>query len=165
MTDRNKSELLASRPDEFGVTRMKSLADKQRLHISDVLRRLREHFAEWPCPAGFEHELMRFAYYEGCGYRWECCREILDEAAPFAVGQELVANHGFRWLMIRSGRSWRYGVVHPALDRPIDLASLPDDNWKGEEYDQPPGPGKMTLDSLETIVDRLRKMSTGADPR
>ncbi len=125
-----------------------------------MLRRLREHFPkEWPgCIEGHEHDLMGFAYYEGCGHRWECCRELLAEAAPFALGQALVADHGFRWVMIRSGRSWRHGVEHPALGRPIDLASLEDGSWNEEEYDQPPCPGRMTLDSLETIVRKLREL-------
>jgi hypothetical protein len=68
-----------------------------------------------------------------------------------------VANHGFRWAIVRSGRTWRYAVAHPALDRPIDLASLEDGSWNEEEYDQPPCPGRMTLESLPTIIERVRK--------
>jgi hypothetical protein len=141
---------------------VKSLTDKQRAHIADVLRRLREHFpGAWPgCAEGHEHRLMEFAYYEGCGHRpgWECCRDLLAKAAPFAVGQELVAHHGFRWVMFGSGRAWRYGVVHPALDRPLDLAALEDGSWCEEEYDQPPAPGRTTLESLPTIVERVGKL-------
>jgi hypothetical protein len=144
---------------------VKSLTDEQRAYIADVLRRLRDHFPAWSSRAeGHEHDLMGFAYYEGCGHRWECCRAILDEAAPFAVGQELVANHGFRWVMIRSGRSLRYGAEHPALDRPIDLASLQDGSWNEREYDQPPSPGEKTFASLETIVERVRQIASEAEP-
>src|SRR4051794_36493088 len=103
---------------------VRSLTPAEEASIEDVLRRLREHFPAWPCSRGYEHDLMGFAYYEGCSHRWACCREILAEAAPFALGRGLVTHHGFRWVMIRSVRSWRYGAEHPALGRPIDLASL-----------------------------------------
>jgi hypothetical protein len=103
-----------------------------------------------------------FAYYEGCGHRWQCCREILAEAAPLALGRELVTRHGFRGVMIRSGRSWRLAVEHPALSRPIDLHALEDGSWNEEEYDQPPCPGKMIHDSLETIVRPVRGHNRGA---
>lgn len=138
---------------------MRSPDEGQRSHIADVLRRLREHFPAWSKGAeGHEDDLMAFAYYEGCGHRagWECCRDLLAEAAPYVVGQALVEGHGFRWVMIRSGRSWRYGVEHPALGPPIDLARLEDGSWNVEEYDQPPDPGRTTLESLPTIVERLR---------
>ena len=105
---------------------------------------------------------MAFAYYEGCGGT-ACCGEILAEAAPLALGKELVANHGFGWAMIASGDTWRYGVVHPALDGPIDLVLLEDGSWNDEEYDLPPSPGKRTHDSLETIVERVRRIREGPD--
>jgi hypothetical protein len=144
----------------------KSLTDEQRSHIADVLRRLRDHFPAWSKGAeGHEHDLMAFAYYEGCGHRpgWECCRDILAEAAPFVVGQALVASHGFRWVMIRARRSWRFGVEHRAMDRPIDLSSLEDGSWNEREYDQPPAPGTITFDSLETIVERVSLLAQDAD--
>jgi hypothetical protein len=122
-------------------------------HIRSVLRRLREHFPEWPCVEGGEHQLVAFAFYEGCGGT-EHCGAILAEAAPFALGQELVANHGFSWVMIaRDDR--RYGVAHSALSSPIDLTALEHGTWNDEEYDQPPCPGRKTSDSLETIVKRV----------
>lgn len=144
----------------------RSLTPAEKASITRVLRKLREHYPkEWPgCIEGHEHHLVAFAYYEGCGHRWECCREVLAEAAPLALGRELVANHGFRWVMLSSGESRRYGVAHPVLDRPIDLASLEDGSWNDEEYDQPPDPGRMTHDSLETIVERVRQLSRGAGP-
>jgi hypothetical protein len=106
---------------------------------------------------------VAFAFYERCGGT-ECCGAILAEAAPLALGKELVARHGFRWVMVTSGQSRRYGVTHPALDRPIDLASLEDGSWNDEEYDQPPVPGRMTHDSLETIVGRVRRLSRETGP-
>ncbi len=138
------------------TARVRTLTPAEEASVEDVLRRLREHFSAWPCLPGHEHDLVGFAYYEGCGHRWECCRALLAAAAPLALGRELVTEHGFRWVMIRSGRSWRYGVEHPALGRPIDLHALEDGSWNEEEYDQPPCPGKMTHDSLETIVRRVR---------
>jgi hypothetical protein len=49
-------------------------------------------------------------------------------------------------------------VEHPALDRPIDLASLEDGTWNDEDYDQPPDPGRATLDSLPTIIERVHRL-------
>jgi hypothetical protein len=66
--------------------------------------------------------------------------------------------------MIRSGRSWKCGVEHPTLDRPIDLNALEDGSWNREEYDQPPCPGKMTHDSPETTVGRVRDLARDAEP-
>jgi len=127
--------------------------------IVDVLRRLREHFYAWPTREGYEHDLVAFAYYEGCAGRDDCCRSILAQAAPLALGQELVARHGFRWVMIASGDTWRHGVLHPASSHPIDLFSLEDGAWNEREYDLggSPDPGRMTHDSLDTIVERVRR--------
>ena len=137
---------------------VRSLTPAEAASVEEALRKLREHFHEWRCPPGYEHDLVGFAYYEGCGGTRHC-GEILAEAAPLALGRELVTKHGFRWVMIRSGRSWKCGVEHPTLGRPIDLNALEDGSWNQREYDQPPSPGKMTHDSLETIVGRLRDLA------
>lgn len=139
----------------MSATSVRDLTATEEAAVEDVLRRLREHFREWPCVEGGEHDLVGFAYYEGCGGT-ECCGQILIEAAPLALGKELATKHGFRWVMIRSKRTWGYGVVHPGLGQPIDLNSLEGGSWNEEEYDQPPCPGRMTHDSLETIVGRVR---------
>ena len=44
--------------------------------------------------------------------------------------------------MLSSGGTARYGVMHPALDEPIDLGSLEDGSWNNGEYDSPPSRGK-----------------------
>lgn len=64
--------------------------------------------------------------------------------------------------MLAAEESWRYGVAHSALDRPLDLLSLENGSWNGEEYasDGAPYPGKITLDSLDTIVERVREGSS-----
>lgn len=138
----------------------RDLTSDETAFIADVLRRLREHFSEWPTPPGREHDLVAFAYYEGCG-RSSHCGAILAEAAPFALGQELVERHGFRWTMRLREGTWRYCVAHPWLPRPIDLLSLERGSWNDREYDpgSEPDPGKRTHDSLETIVERVRKRS------
>lgn len=46
---------------------METLTGEQWADVIDVLRRLREHFHQWPGYEGREHELVGFAYYEGCG--------------------------------------------------------------------------------------------------
>jgi hypothetical protein len=125
---------------------VRSLTRPEKAFIADVLRRLREHFHEWnknSSAEGAEHGLVGFAYYEGCGDTRHC-GEILAEAAPFALGQELVTRHGFRWVMLTSGEAPRYAVTHPALSEPIDLASLEDGAWNDREYDAPPPRGKTT---------------------
>ena len=62
----------------------------EEAHIQEVLRRLREHFYVWAPPGteGHGYRLADFAYYEGCDRPDDCCRAILGEAAPFALGQE-----------------------------------------------------------------------------
>jgi hypothetical protein len=137
---------------------LRELDSTEKAHVADVLRRLREHYKEWcrPGSEGYEHHLVAFAYYEGCARRDECCRAILGEAAPFALGTELVARYGFRWVMISAGDSWRYAVEHPALPEPIDLLSLEDGSWNEKEYSPgcEPEPGATTHDSFETILAR-----------
>ena len=140
----------------MAVRSTRNLTRTEKAVIADVLRRLREHFPEWGrnFAAGDEHGLVGFAFYEGCGDSRHC-GAILAEAAPFALGQELVAGHGFRWAMLTDGEAPRYGVVHPALREPIDLGSLEDGSWNDREYDQPPDRGRTTHDSFETIVGRV----------
>jgi hypothetical protein len=144
----------------------RDLDPTEEAHIADVLRRLREHYHIWVREPGYEHDLAAFAYYEGCDRRDECCRAILGEAAPFALGQELVARHGFRWVMLGAGDTWQFGVTHPALAAPIDLLSLEDGSWNDREYDpgsEPhPGDGSMTHDSLETILRRIGALPSDA---
>src|SRR4051794_40962423 len=97
---------------------VRDLTRPEKAFVAAVLRRLREHFPEWnknDSAGGAEHDLVGFAFYEGCGDTRHC-GEILAEAAPFALGQELVTRHGFRWVMLSSGEAARYGVMHPALD-------------------------------------------------
>jgi hypothetical protein len=137
----------------------RDLLPSEEAFIDDVLRRLRTHFREWRCAEGHEHHLVAFAYYEGCGGS-DHCGELLAEAAPFALGRELVSNHGFRWIMLAAGEEWRYGVMHPALEQPIDLISLEEGSWNHEEYDEPPAPGRTTHDSLEPIVTQVGQFSS-----
>jgi hypothetical protein len=142
----------------MGARSFRNLTRPEKALIADVLRGLREHFHEWKVAEGCEHTLVGFAFYEGCGDSRHCGK-ILAEAAPFALGQELVTNHGFRWVMLTSGDTCRYGVMHPALGQPIDLCSLEDSSWNDREYDMPPYRGERTHDSLETIVERVRESS------
>jgi len=119
--------------------------------VATIFLKLRDHFAEWDNYGESPQELIEFAYYEGCGGT-ECCGELLELAAPVALGDELVSKHGFKWRMIRASGSWHYGVVHTKLQDAIDLQSLEDGSWCGWECDEEPDPGKRTVDSLESIV-------------
>jgi hypothetical protein len=138
----------------MGVGSVRKLTRPEKAYIVDVLRGLRDHFREWNFAERSEHALVGFAYYEGCGDSRHC-GQILAETAPFALGQELVAEHGFRWVMLPSEGAARYGVIHPDLDAPIDLASLEDGLWNDNEYEYPPERGVRTHESLETILGRV----------
>ncbi|MEM7227532.1 MAG: hypothetical protein AAF432_01825 [Planctomycetota bacterium] len=95
----------------------------EKTHINHVFTRLYGHFKEWPSYHGDPAGLIAFAEYEGCTDS-ECCRDILNEATPFAEAQALVDTHGLTWVMIEFPHGGQYGVMHPALDEPISLAAL-----------------------------------------
>ncbi len=128
---------------------MKSLTDEQRAYVADVVRRLHEHFHEWTWFEGQPHDLVGFAYYEGCGGN-ECCDAVLAEAAPVALGAELVARHGFAWVPLGLGR---LAVAHPALAAPVELAVLEGGAWCGpDELPGRPSRGEVTHNSLPGLV-------------
>ena len=126
---------------------MEPLTGEQQGHIADVLRRLREHFHQWPGYEGHEHDLVGFAYYEGCGDS-ACCGDLLAEAAPVAVGAELVARHGFRWVSLGPGR---LGLTHPALAVAIDIAELGRGAWSNDSPESP-ARGEVAHASLAGLV-------------
>lgn len=138
----------------------RELTPSEEKFIADLLHELCNIFRVWVHSEGFEHDLIGFAYYEGCGGPEQPYSELLARASPFALGRELVSRHGFRWVMIASGSEWRYGVTHPALHQPIDLVSLEDGSWNHEEYDEPPDAGRMTHDSFDTIVAQVKQVSS-----
>ncbi len=126
-------------------------------HIMDVLRRCREHFHEWQGYEGAEYKLLKFALYEGCAGSVHCGQTIA-EAAPFALGKELVTHYGFSWTMVDIEGRWRYAVCHSALSDPIVLDALEDGRWNCEDYEnERPCPGEVTLDSLDHIVQQIRQ--------
>jgi hypothetical protein len=50
---------------------------------------------------------------------------VLREAAPFALGKQLVEQDGFQWVMVEAaGGAWHHAVTHPALGEPVDLMTL-----------------------------------------
>lgn len=130
---------------------MRALTRAEKTGIADVLRRLREHFHQWPGCEEHEHQLVAFAYYEGCGDS-RCCGALLAEAAPIALGAELVSRHGFRWVALASGTGWRYGVTHPNLTGPIDLGSLEGGEWCTIPSDGSFSAGEATHESLANLV-------------
>jgi hypothetical protein len=136
----------------------RELNRSEKSRITRVLRRLREHFHEWPGYGGREHELIAFAYYEGCGDS-ECCGALLTEAAPIALGAELVARHGFRWIALDYEAGSRLGVAHSALDRSIDLCALERGDWC-EDLRDSPAAGQNTHESLAGLV----RAAGGAPP-
>ena len=83
---------------------IRSLSDEEHAHISDILTKCREHFHEWKGHEGGEHGLIAFAFYEGGGGS-DHCGQILANAAPFALGKELVEKYGFTWHMVKADES------------------------------------------------------------
>ena len=146
----------------MGQNATRSPTEEEMAHVASTLKSLREHFREWKCAPGGEHDLVAFAYYEGCGGT-DHCGDLLADAAPIALGQELVLKHGFHWTMIQTSAGWRYAVEHPAIDCPIDLFGLEDGSWNNEDYDEPPSPGQTTNESLEYIVDRVGSGTQSSD--
>lgn len=128
-------------------TRELSAQDQQ--HMEAVFTELRVHFHEWPNFES-EHDLVGFAFYEGCGAS-PCCSSILSKAAPLALGKELVQKHGFHWMMVRSTGGWHYSVTHSTRGLFIELEALEDCAWSKNKYDSQPI-GRRTHDSYDAIV-------------
>lgn len=136
-------------------TREFSSADEANL--KDIFAELRAHFHEWSDDYDSEHDLIAFAFYEGCG-RSGHCSSILGKAAPLAVGKELVAKHGFQWTMVRAKAEWHCAVSHPSRGLFIDLQALDDGSWLDKGHEARP-PGMLAHDSYEAIVRRLESNS------
>ncbi|MCB9855779.1 MAG: hypothetical protein H6818_08825 [Phycisphaerales bacterium] len=132
----------------------RQLTTSEHTYIADLFQRLRDHFHEWRDYGDDVHDLVGFAYYEECGGT-DCCGRLLAEAAPIALGHELVRRYGFEWAMVRCDNAWHFAVSHPSLSQPIDLQRLEDGSWNDEDYDEPTDPGEMTHESLETILLRV----------
>jgi hypothetical protein len=118
--------------------------------IASALRRLREHFHEWSGDYDSEHELIGFAIYEGCAGS-EHCGAVLQNAAAFALGKELVERDGYSWVMLKVGDEWRHAVAHPALPEPVDLTTLSAGVWNQERYNERPDPVVIVHDSYERL--------------
>jgi hypothetical protein len=137
------------------------LDSAQLLLIETKLEELRVHFHFWPTEQGHELRLAEFAYYEGCGYLDPVGSKVLAQTAPYVLGQALVTQHGFEWVSLPGDTSCvqkgKIGVSHPELPHPIDLFDLEGGSWNDFEYDrgEEPDPGRVTLDSLETILSRI----------
>lgn len=108
---------------------MKPLEKRDRDFIAETLARLRDHFSVWKGYEGRDRDLIEFAYYEGCT-KGASSGLILAQAAPFALGQELVDHYGFEWGVVeRRFEVATFAVHHPNLDEPIDLLTLEDGKW------------------------------------
>jgi hypothetical protein len=131
-------------------TRELTAQDQQRMNT--VFAELRAHFHEWSHFES-EHDLVGFAFYEGCGAS-PCCGAILSKAAPLALGRELVLKHGFHWVMVRSESGWHYAVTHSTRGLFINVESLEEGSWMKNEDDTKPA-GRRTHDSYDAIVAHL----------
>lgn len=137
------------------ATRQFESTDEAKL--KEVLSVLREHFHEWTYDFDSEHDLVGFAYYEGCGSS-ACCAGILQQAAPLALGKELVTKHDFEWVMTRGKTGWQFAAIHPSSGLFIDLQEIENGCLlPGHSPDQPPG--KITHDSFENIVKTIEQNS------
>jgi hypothetical protein len=131
---------------DAGATGMRPLTTVEQNAIRAVFKRLNRSFKEWPEYHDDPHALVTFAFYEGCG------GSILVEAAPLVLGDRLVREHGFAWVMVGEGDHARHAVVHPKLAAPIVLASLEDGAWVANDLKYQDGPGQRTNNSYENIV-------------
>ncbi len=136
-------------------TSTRSLSKNDEVRMAEILGELREHFKEWSENYPSEHELIGFAYYEGCG-RSICCRDILKRAAPIALGKELVAKHDFEWVMVRASGGWHYAVKHSSTGLFVDLEEIDDGKWSGANPYQEVPSGQHTHDSYEAIIEHLK---------
>jgi hypothetical protein len=135
---------------------VRQLTADEFAYVNETLTRLRDHYHQWPEYGDDYLELIKFAFYENCGDS-DCCGKLLAEAAPIALGNELVTKHGFSWIMTQPDHEWHYSVAHPALDSPIDLTSLENREWNDEEYvGTELSAGEITVNSLDCIVRRTR---------
>ena len=140
-------------------TPTRTLNKDEKSQIDKSLEGLRDHFCVWPTERGKEWYLVDFAYYEGCGHRDECCVKVLSKCAPLALGQALVADHGFEWCMIQSGDDWRIGVKHSQITAPFDLYKLdespmldPDEHNEDTEAFEP---GEGAHESIYAILRQI----------
>jgi hypothetical protein len=130
----------------------RALSSEEEIHIDRTLARLRAHFHQWSYIES-PHELVDFAFYEGCGST-ECCGASLSLAAPLALGMELVQKHDFKWVMVRFENGWDYAVMHVKKGLLVDLEALEDGQWLTEEIGFESA-GQRTHDFYESIVERI----------
>ncbi len=135
-----------------------------QVKLDEVFAALRAHFHQWTNAYESEHDLIAFAYYEGCGGS-RCCGAILAEAAPLALGKQLVQEHGFKWTMARSQEDWHFAVYHPEAGMFIDLQSLEGGSWAQDDPYYPPSPGQRTHTSYENIVKQMLNSKTSPDSK
>jgi len=140
-------------------TRPFESADQAKL--DDVLQELRNHFHQWSPTYQSEHELVAFAFYEGCGGSSHCS-QILARSAPLALGKELVLKHGFEWLMVRAPDTWHYAVSHPPTGLLIDLQSIDDGEWIQANRFETHDPGSNTNRSFDAILARIGRATSGS---
>lgn len=115
--------------------------------VRDVFRRLYDHFFVWgEWYPDDPHLLVTFAFYEGCG------GSVLAEAAPLALADKLLREHGFAWLMVAEGDQWLHAVDHPQLPAPIVLHTLEGGTWVDEDQKKYDWAGMRTMNSYENIV-------------
>lgn len=115
--------------------------------IDALLIELHEHFFEWREFGNRYHELVQFAIYEGCDGR-DCCRDLLDRTASYAVANRLVVENGFCWAVLADGT---FAVTHAAILAPVSIRAIEDGKWNQEEYDEPPGIARLAADSYEAL--------------
>lgn len=135
------------------MIKYRELTTQENEVIEKYLLQLRQVFKAWSDDYKDEYDLLCFAYYEGCH------EEIMEESAPYVVGNSLVEFMGFQWVMVEFSNSWHYGVCHRDIETPIDLLTLREGYWyrpENEDQDDPPCAGEIILRSRDTISLFLR---------
>jgi hypothetical protein len=127
-------------PDELSVVELK-------------IAELRQAICGNHDSGGIGIDVLGWAYYEGYD-KLPSALQVMVSSAPYVVGEALVKQDEFKWVMVAADESWHHGVIHPLLAEPIDLLTLEDGSWHrpDDENDEPPRPGETTLESYEFIV-------------
>ena len=100
-------------------------------YIERTLLKIKEHYKGWvDSYSSNPLDLCQFAYYEGCDVK-ECCRKLLKEGAPIALGSALVKEGVCDWISVND----RLALQHKSLGA-LTFDKIATGEWFSDD-DQP----------------------------